>query len=42
VHYPDDEVILEYSLDYLVEEIRCQKFMNVSLREVGSKWLSEA
>ena len=41
VHYSGDKVILEYSLDYLVEEIRCQEFMNVSQRKVGSKWLSE-
>jgi len=31
---PVQEVVLEAALDYLMEEIGCEKFMNIRAREV--------
>lgn len=39
--YPLDEVVLERSLDELMQEIRRQEFMDVCPREVVCEWLPE-
>jgi hypothetical protein len=38
-HDPSDEVILERAFDYLVEEVGCQKFVNVGTGKVCCKRL---
>jgi hypothetical protein len=37
---PCYQVVLESSLDNLMEEVQCEKFMNISPREVMSKGLN--
>jgi hypothetical protein len=37
---PHYQVVLESSLDNLMEEVRHEKFINISLREVMSKGLN--
>lgn len=37
---PTDNMVFECSFDYLVEEIRGQKLMNIRKRKVCSEWLS--
>jgi hypothetical protein len=37
--YPFDEVILENSLDELVKNVGCKKFMNISTWKAMGVWL---
>ena len=36
---PLDQVIFEYTLDELMEDVGCEQFMDISSRESVSEWL---
>ena len=36
---PLDQVIFEYTLDELMEDVRCEQFMDISSRESVCEWL---
>jgi len=39
--YPVDEVVFEYPLDKLVEEVRGYQLVDIRTREMFSEWLTD-